>query len=275
MSCRYTGCSLSRSTPLFRAVLALLAAGLLPAVAFAQRGEPMTETRTGTLVEIEEKGRSRTLVVDVNGKQEEFPLTPRVALEITATGDAGFVDEGRYLSARGTVTNDQLFLRSVNILLLKGRQRPPAGGLKKAPMAVGESVNSWDIAGEIVGSEPDPDYPDYTGVDVKIGPRTQRVLLEPGFTVTVMSTDPTVLEIPPGTSIDLEGTPRGERFLLTGAKVRLSEPLTAAEFFAEDAPAGNKPAAEKPEAEKPETEKPETEKPEAADPPAATADESP
>jgi hypothetical protein len=240
--------------------VALLTAGMIPAAAWSQRGEPMTETRNGTVVEIQEKGRSRTLVVDVGGEQQEYPLTPKVAYEVSAPGDAGFVDKGRFLSARGIVTNDKLFIQSVTIVLVKPRQKPPASGLQKAPMAEGESVNSWDIAGEITASGADTDYPDYTAVDLKISGRTQRVYLEPGFSVTVKTTDPTLIEVPSGTPIALQGTPRGERFILSGASVQLSEPLTAAEFFAEDTeetrPGGDKPPEDKPAEEQPAADKP-------------------
>ena len=129
-------------------------------------------------------------------------------------------------------------------------------------MVEGESVNSWDVAGEITASGSDTDYPDYTAVDLKIGGRTQRVYLEPGFTVTVKTTDPTLITVPAGTSVTLEGTPRGERFILSAAQVQLSEPLTAAEFFAEDTvedkPAGDKPDADKPAEDKPAEDKPES-----------------
>ena len=240
----------SRHSLIVRLAIAMLTAGMLPAAALAQRGEPMTETRSGTLVEIQEKGRSRTLVVDVSGEQQEYPLTPKVAYEVSAPGDAGFVGEGRHLSARGTVTNDKLFIKSLTITLVKPRQKAPASGLQKAPMVEGESVNSWDVAGEITASGADTDYPDYTAVDLKIGGRTQRVYLEPGFTVTVKTGDPTLITVPAGTSVTLEGTPRGERFILSAAQVQLSEPLTAAEFFAEDGgedkPASDKPAEDKP-----------------------------
>lgn len=242
-----------RPRPLARLAMGLVLAGLIPAGAWAQRGEPMTETRDGTVVEIQEKGRSRTLVVDVGGEQQEHPLTPKVAYEVSAPGDAGFVEKGRFLSARGTVTNDKLFIQSLSIILVKPRQKSPASGLQKAPMVEGESVNSWDVAGEITASGPDADYPDYTAVDLKIGGRTQRVYLEPGFSVTVKTLDPTLINVPAGSPITLEGTLRGERFILSGAKVQLSEPLTAAEFFAadkEDKP-GDKPAAETPDGEKP------------------------
>ena len=74
-------------------------------------------------VEIQEKGRSRTLVVEVSGEQQEYPLTPKVAYEVSAPGDAGFVGEGRHLSGRGTVTNDKLFIRSLTITLVKPRRK--------------------------------------------------------------------------------------------------------------------------------------------------------
>lgn len=231
---RYTGRLLTRPTPLFRAALALLAAGLLPAAVFAQRPEPMAETRTGSLVRIDEKGRSRTLVVEVDGEEQEYPITPKLEFEVSGAGDAEFLRPDQFLQGRGTVTNDKLFIRDVTVVLVKPRQKTPPAGLKKAPMVEGESVNSWDISGAIVSSAADTDYPDYTKVEVKAGARTQPVYLEPGFTVTVKTGDPTALEIPAGTSVDLIGMPRGQRFVLSGVQIRLPEPLSAAEVFAEE-----------------------------------------
>jgi hypothetical protein len=248
-------CSMMRTCLRLPFALALVAAGILPSAAVAQRGEPMTESRSGTLVRIEEKGRSRTLVVDVGGEEEEYPITPRVEFEVSAAGDAEFVRPEKFLQARGTVTNDKLFIKSLTIVLLQPRQKTPPSGLRKAPMVEGESVNSWDIAGEIVGSAADTDYPDYTAVEIKTGGRMQRVYLEPGFSVTVKTSDPTVLPIPEGTSVELLGTPRGQRFILSGVKVQLPEALTAAQVFAEEGEA-EKPAKDAaddaPEAEKPE-----------------------
>ncbi len=250
MLCQYTGCSLTRSTPLLRAMLAVLAAGLLPASAFAQRGETMAETRTGSLVRIDEKGRSKTLVVEVNGEEEEYPITPKLDIAVSGTGDAEFLRPDQFLQARGTVTNDKLFIRDVTVVLVKPRQKTPPSGLKKAPMVEGESMNSWDISGAIVSSAADTDYPDYTVVEVKAGARTQPVYLEPGFTVTVKTSDPTAFEIPAGTSVDLIGTPRGQRFILSGVSIQLPEPLSADQVFAEE---GDK---EKPSKDDAEDEKP-------------------
>src|SRR5262245_20628969 len=83
-----------------------------PGLASAQRPEPKTETKTGTVVEVQKKGRACTLIVDDStGQRLEFVITPKVALEVTAPGDAGFLQPGQFLSARGTMSNQKLFVK--------------------------------------------------------------------------------------------------------------------------------------------------------------------
>lgn len=207
---------------------------LSPHVASAQRARAQTETHNATVVEVKQQGRSHVLVVeDEMGEQQEFPLTARVGLRITATGDAGFVTEGQYLSGTGVLTNEQIFLKSVEIQLVTGRGRPQPGRITKAPEEVGQSRNAYQVAGPIVAAAPDENYPDHVRVALRVAGPNAPLMLEPDFTVTVVSTDTSLIKA--GAPVELEVTPlRGGRFNLVGATVKLDEPLSSQELLGVD-----------------------------------------
>ena len=227
------------------------------AVGFAQRPMPATETKSGTVVEVKEKGRSRTLVLDLGEGEQEFPLTAKLALEVTAPGDATALQAGRFVQAKGTLENERLYIREVTVIIPRRGQKAGAGRIQKAPAVVGESTDTYLITGAILGTQPNKDYPDHTDIGLKVSGAAPPMLLEPGYTVTVSSSDPTL--IPAGAEIDLEGTElRGGKFNPTKAIVKLTEPFGSAEAGAEGAEgAAAKPegdAADKPAAgEKPAT----------------------
>lgn len=216
---------------------------LLPGAAAAQRPEPKPETRSGTVVEVQKKGRARTLVVDDStGERLEFVITPKVALEVTAPGDSGFVRPGQFLSARGTMSNQKLFIKELTIGIVKPRTRQTAvGSFAKAPAMTGESTESYLLSGSIVGAQPDPDYKDYLLVGLNIRGAVPPIMLEPGFTVTVSSTDPDLIVA--GAPVDLELAPlRGGKFTLVKATVKLPEPLSSETLLGPGKPEADKPA---------------------------------
>jgi hypothetical protein len=231
----------------------------LPGVATAQRPEPKTEKKSGTVVEVQKKGRARTLVVDDStGQRHEFVITPKVALEVTAPGDAGFVQAGQFFSARGTMSNQKVFVKELTIGIVKPRARQvAAGSFEKAPAMTGQSTESYLVSGSIVGAQPDPDYKDYLLVGLNIRGAAPPIMLEPGFTVTVSSSDPDL--IVPGAPVDLDLAPlRGGKFTLVKATVRLQEPLSSETLLGTGKPAADKPQkspstkpGEQPEPDKP------------------------
>jgi hypothetical protein len=236
---RFTTCLWSR------AVCACLATVVLcesPVAAQSQRPEQKTETKTATVVEVQQKGRGRTLVVDDGaGQQSEYPLTPRIALEVTGRGDAGFVRAGQFLSAKGTMTNNKLFLKELTIHVAKRGTRLPAGRFAKAPPQEGDSTESYLVSGAIVASQADKDYPDYLLVGLKLPGQIPPILLEPGFVVTVVSNDPDL--IPAGAPVDLELAPlRGGRFNLVRATVRVAEELQVEKVLGGGPPESESPA---------------------------------
>ncbi|MCA9040470.1 MAG: hypothetical protein KDA65_08995 [Planctomycetaceae bacterium] len=196
--------------------------------AFAQG--PMVKTINGTVTEVAEKGRSRTLhVTDDEGNMHEFMLTPKVQVEVRAPADDGFLRPGLFMSSSGVVTNNMLFISKVSVYQFPKGKRPPAGKVAKARAQAGASTNSYDITGEIASLEDVPDYPDYKGLIVKATPRVP-VMLEKNHSVTFVNLDPAALaaEQP----IELEVTElRGGKLNLVKAVVELPNAIKAEDVF--------------------------------------------
>jgi len=218
------------STVLLGSGMALLP----PGVASAQRSRAQTETRNATVAEVKEQGRGHILVVeDDMGEQHEFPLTARVTLRITAPGDSGFVEEGQYLAGTGVLSNEQIFLKNVEIRLVTGRGRQQPGRISKAPEQVGQSRNAYLVSGPIAAAAPDESYPDHQRVALRVTGPNAPLMLEPDFKVTVVSTDTDLITA--GAPVELEVTPlRGGRFTLVAATVKLEEALSSEELLGAD-----------------------------------------
>lgn len=221
--------------PLF----AVCFACMFSATAFAQRG-PQTQTLNTKLKELQQKGRSTTLVViDDEGKELEFPLTPRTEFEITASGDEGFVRPGAFLSATGVLTNQVIFIKSLNVHLPDKGQRVPPGKVAKAARQAGQSMNAYDVSGSIVGKEESSDYPGYQVLSLRVAGQAPPIMLEKDPKVTVVSTDTELLKDKEGVPVELEVTPlRGDRWNLVKATIKLSEKMDSAKYFG-DAPEAN------------------------------------
>lgn len=202
----------------------------LSGVAVAQRG-PQPESITGKVKEVKKKGRLKVLVVTTDdGTEMEFPVTPKVQFEVTAKGDAGFVRPGVFLTAKATLTANQLFVRNVRVLLIDKGQRTPTGKITKAQPKPGASVNSFDVSGELLARQMSPDYPDYEVLALKIPGRVPPVMLEKNFSVTVVSQNPE--SATPDSPVELQVTKlRGDRLNLVSATVTLAEPMKASEVF--------------------------------------------
>jgi hypothetical protein len=206
----------------------------VPHIASAQRSRVQTETRNATVVEVKQQGRARILVVeDEAGEQQEFPLTARVTLRVTASGDSGFVTAGQYLAGTGVLSNEQLFLKNVEIRLATGRGRPQPGRITKAPEQAGQSRNAYRVAGPIVAAAADENYPDHLRVALRVTGPNAPLMLEPDFKVTVVSTDTDLIKA--GAPVELEVAPlRGGRFNLVAATVKLDEPLSSETLLGAD-----------------------------------------
>ncbi|REJ89485.1 MAG: hypothetical protein DWQ34_19735 [Planctomycetota bacterium] len=208
----------------------LCATLVLSSPADAQRSRSKTETRTGKVIEVQEQGRAKKLIVEVDGEQVEFLINANVKLSVQAPGDTGFVQEGQFVSATGVLSNEQIFIKELTVHLVGRGQKLPAGKIVKAPAQVGESQNAYNLAGPVLGTKPDEDYPDHTVLGLKVAGRAPKIMLEPDYSVTVSSSDASM--IPADAPIEMEVAPlRGGRFRLVAATVTLSEPLNSEEVL--------------------------------------------
>lgn len=212
------------------AAIGLTTASLsLPTIA-ADRRDPATTTKSGTIVEMQQKGRGRLLVVEIDGKQQNVPVTPKLDLRIIASGDQGFVRPGQFLTASATMSNDKLFISALTIHPQRRGQKPQVGKIAKAPAEPGESQLAYNVSGVVVATQPNTDYPDHIDVALKTAGQSPPIMLEPGLSITVSSGDPE--KIPANASAEFEVTElRGGRINVVGITVRLDQPLTAAEYF--------------------------------------------
>ena len=239
-----------RLTPVMRRLVGIISvAGALVIVnapsSAAPRRAPKTETKTGTVVEVQHKGRRRLLIVEIDGKRQNVAVTPKLNLQITAPGDAGFLRPGQYLSASALMSNDTLFIKELTIRPARKGQRWPPGKIAKAQAKAGESQLAYDVSGLITATQPNPDYPEHTDVALKAAGARAPIMIEPDFTVTVNSSDPAM--IPENSEAELEvAVLRGGRFKVVGVTVALTDALTAAEFFGDPQQPVAKPNADKP-----------------------------
>lgn len=195
-----------------------------------RREQQATVTKTGTIVEVQEKGRGRLLVVEIDGKRQNVPVTPKLDLKILAAGDQGFVRPGLFLTASATMSNEKLFISALTIHPQRRGQKPKVGKIAKAPAEPGESQLAYNVSGLVIATQPNKDYPDHTDVALKTAGQSPPIMLEPGLSVTVSSGDPE--KIPENATAEFEVTElRGGRINIVGITVRLDQPLTAAEYF--------------------------------------------
>jgi hypothetical protein len=218
--------------------LFLMAAASLPAgVATAQAQQRGVEPtlKTGTLVEVEQKGRVQTLkYTDEAGEEQSVLVNAKIQAYVESPGDAEFLRPGQFIAALATESNGQLFADEVTIVLV-GKGRPPAGRIQKAPPKPGQSMNAYQVTGAITATGTDPDYPQYRRVDIQAaGPRAP-LMLEEDVKVTVRSMDFSLAT--PGTPLELQGTElKNGRFVVNRIAAKLEEPLKAEDVFGGDEP---------------------------------------
>ena len=182
-----------------------------------------------TVTEIKTQGRTQILVVaNEEGQTLEIPLS-RVAVDIKASGDTGFVREGAYIGAVGTVSNEMMFIRAVNVLLPAKGQKLPRGKVGKAPRQAGASVNSYQVAGTIQAIKPNPDYPDYTMLAIDAQGKYPTLNLEKTYRVNVVSMDKTMLAV--GMKVVLDGRFNRGKFLTSKITANRAEPFKSEEFY--------------------------------------------
>lgn len=208
--------------------------GTVAAAQAQQRGvEPIT--KTGTLVEVAQKGRVQTVkYTDEAGEEQSLIINAKVQAYVQAPGDAQFLRPGQFIAAVATESNGQLFTKEVTVVLV-GKGRPPVGRIQKAPPKAGESMNRYQVTGAITAIGADKDYPQYQRVEIQAtGPRAP-LMIEDGAAITVRSMDFGLAT--PGTPLELEGTElKNGRFVVSRVAATLEEPISLQEAFGGDDP---------------------------------------
>jgi hypothetical protein len=217
-----------RLSPLALACSAML---LAHATAIAQPEQGESPTQSGTLQEVQTKGRISTLVIQTDaGESYEVKVTPQLNFAVTAPGDEGFVAPGVFISGRGPLTQEKVFLNDVSVYLFPPGRRPPAGRIQKADPKDGESLAVYQVAGEVAAAGPAEGYPEYTDLNLKVGGRVPDVWLEKDYKVQVYSADPA--HAAAGAKVEVLMKPlRGGKFLPVGVKVLREEPFQSAELL--------------------------------------------
>lgn len=215
-------------------VVGVLLAGLPTASAQApgQEGEGPT-IKKGRLLELDTKGRVTTLKIETtDGESYEVKVTPMLDFAILGGGDPSFVKPGMFLSARGVMSQEKIFVQNLNIHVFPKGKRPPPGRFVKGQPQPGESLSLYEVSGEIVSAGPAEDYPDYTALVLKVPGRNPPVWLEKGFQVRVSSTEPAHASA--GADVELALRPvRGGKLFPVGVRIYREAPFTAEEVLKE------------------------------------------
>ncbi len=203
-----------------------------------QRNQPqqpeITESK-GTVAEVVKKGRSLTLMIksEAGGAPIPVAITPRLNFAIEAKADDGFLRERQVVSGRGTLTNQALFVKNWTVHLGPTARRM-RGGVQKAAKVIGESVNSYDVLGEIVTRQTDPDYPEYESLTLKVPAlKGKPVYIDKGATVTASVPDTSKIAAGDECTITHTLAPNGQPVLLS-LKVMLSEEMKSEDYFAKE-----------------------------------------
>lgn len=206
---------------------------VLASLVMLSSAQAQTETKSGKFVELVTKGRTQSIIVEVDGEKHEIKMTPKVNFAVYAPGDKGFVRAGQYIEGKGVVTNEKLFLNEFAIHLVAKGKRLPNGQIMKADGVEGQSANAYFVSGPIVGIAPDKDYPDYQNVAIKFNGPAPPVILEKEFSVWVYHFDPATA--PADADVELTVKPlAGGKFLPLSVKVFRDEEFDSTKVFDEE-----------------------------------------
>ena len=200
----------------------------------AEAGRDGLQVKTGRILELETKGKATTLKVETSdGETYDLKVAPTLEFSVIGQGDAGFVKPGMYLIARGTMSEEKIFLSKATIQLVPKGKKPSPGRIVKAPAQAGASVNTYDVAGEIVSAGPPEGYDDYTVVLLKIAGRNPPVWFEPKYEVQVSSSDPAHAAVGNGLELALKPL-RGGKFQPVGVRIHRDTPFSSEEVLGGD-----------------------------------------
>lgn len=192
-------------------------------------------TLKGTVAEVKKKGRLTSLMIlsEGGGAPFEVIVSPKIQFSVEAKGDLGFLRDRQIVTGTGTLTNQMLFVKkwTVHVGPLAKRTKP---SVKEAPKRVGQSLNSYDIAGMIMSRQQDEKFPDYETLTLNVAQlKKAPVYIDKGATVTVSTTATDTVE--EGTPVEYVQVPApGGRYRVAALRVLIKEPLKSEEFFKED-----------------------------------------
>lgn len=184
---------------------------------------------SGSITGVETKGRTTTVTfTDEAGNAFEFALNPKIDLEVSATGDLGFLAAGAYVEIEALKSNDYYFGSQFRVFpQFSGRSQPAKA--VKAPPAPGRSMNQYQIDGEIVRFEDKGDEK-YHKLYLKVNPKTEQlVYVETNHKITVILTDPSAVE--EGQTASVVGRVLGTRLIPSKLSIDTKKTLKAEEFL--------------------------------------------
>jgi hypothetical protein len=202
----------------------LAVAGLsLPASAAAQSKKKSSnepEKKTGTIAEVEKKGKTALLwVAEADGEKFKVQVTTKMKFVVHGTGDSDFFKHPRaFVSSDSVFTaNQKYFGKKFTIHL---GNTPPAQF-----EADEDKPEVFHVAGPIVDC-------DETSFTINAGGDLCKINFEQGaeLTVAIVSSEPEHATV--GAPVEVEGTTKGGMFHPTAVVVTLDKPLVADEVFA-------------------------------------------
>lgn len=204
------------------AICACLPVGATAQGSKAKKG-PEKEHKTGTIAQVDKKGKAATLTIEESdGEKFDVMITAKTNIMIKGTGDVAFFKHSPVF-----VSSDEIVMNPGNQYLF-GKKFTVHLGSKPPAEAFGPSESNpsvYAIAGPVVDCAEDSFVFEALGKQYKVGFEQGKVP-----EVSVESTEPEHAAV--GSTVEVEGTTKGGKFLPTAISVTLEKPLVADEVFA-------------------------------------------
>lgn len=217
---------LGRSTPLWLplSLWFLVCMGMVPQVGWAQASKgrktgPELEKVSGKIQELEFKGKTANLIVERadGGDPLEILVTPKLKLQISGTGDNSLLAAKQSIVARGAFeSNKEWFSKRFEVY---PGSAPPVAGVQPES----EKGGAYVIGGTLLAHENGK-------LLINAGGKQVPVNFEQGGDpeIRVFSSQLELAKV--GSSIEVEGSTRGGKFLPQKVSIQLADPLTPDDF---------------------------------------------
>jgi len=185
---------------------------------------------TGKISAIEHKGKTSTIKVKGETEELAIDLSGKLALEISAVGDDGFLAPGLFARIDSTEINQRYFGSMISVFPQMEGKLPPTSAVKP-PAQTGQSVNRQIVSGEIVKYTPPSEGDKYGHLELRKTARaTLDVLIEPQHSLLVILSDPAELEM--DLPVTATGRKSGDKLQAQRVVVTTSKKLKAEESLA-------------------------------------------